>query len=378
MKQFVTALRVIAGLLFIFSGLIKANDPSGLAYKMDEYFAIWHWNRASAYSLYASIFMNVLEIVAGIALLLGLWPKLTTRALFWLIVFFTFLTGYAVITGTPKTCGCFGDCIPLQANQSFAKDILLLLVMGFLVWQYRHIRPWMGFSVNLLLVALATGLAFWGQVYVLQHLPFVDCLPYAKGKNLLQQMKPPPGSVPDSMVVLFTYRHNGQTVQFDASNFPADFDESSYEFVGREEKLIRKGNGDPAIKDFALFTTSKTDTTTALLSSKGPYLLCFLRNFSDSEPSADWQIQFGKLYLKTLEEKIPLLVVTNQAEAVENWLNRTNRFQLPVLSCDGTVMKTFLRSRMGLVGMEGPVVSGKWAMTDMQEAMVWINQVKRR
>eukprot|EP01035_Chromulina_nebulosa_P053230 gene53230-72727_t len=81
---------------------------------MDEYFAVWGWDGASAYSLYLSLTMNVFEIVAGIALLLGFAPKLFTWLLLLLIIFFTFLTGYAVFSGKIKTCGCFGDCIPLQ------------------------------------------------------------------------------------------------------------------------------------------------------------------------------------------------------------------------------------------------------------------------
>ena len=36
-----TIIRIFVGVLFIFSGLIKANDPSGLAYKMGEFFEVW-------------------------------------------------------------------------------------------------------------------------------------------------------------------------------------------------------------------------------------------------------------------------------------------------------------------------------------------------
>lgn len=36
-KVFTHIFRCIVGVLFIFSGLIKANDPSGLSYKMQEF-----------------------------------------------------------------------------------------------------------------------------------------------------------------------------------------------------------------------------------------------------------------------------------------------------------------------------------------------------
>src|SRR6187549_2096637 len=104
MKVLLGISRFIVGVLFIFSGLIKANDPLGLAYKMDEYFAVWHWDWASQFSLVLSICMNVFEIVAGIAILLGYQARLFTWLLLLLIIFFTFLTGYAVFSGKIKTC----------------------------------------------------------------------------------------------------------------------------------------------------------------------------------------------------------------------------------------------------------------------------------
>ncbi|MBA2250040.1 MAG: DoxX family membrane protein, partial [Chitinophagaceae bacterium] len=115
--------RVIVGVLFIFSGLVKANDPLGLSYKMQEFFDVWSqysmlhglMNVLNNYALIFSIIMITLEIVVGIAILLGRNARFFSWLLLLLIIFFTFLTGYAVMSGKIKTCGCFGDCIPLTA-----------------------------------------------------------------------------------------------------------------------------------------------------------------------------------------------------------------------------------------------------------------------
>jgi uncharacterized membrane protein YphA (DoxX/SURF4 family) len=243
MKASVTLVRIIVGVLFIFSGLIKANDPLGLAYKMDEYFAVWHMDWASTYSLVLSITMNVFEIVAGIALLLGYQAKLFTWLLLLLIIFFTFLTGYAVLSGKIKTCGCFGDCIPLKAHQSFIKDLILLVLIIFLFIKKEWIKPLLPTRISLFLVLFFTGFFAFGQISVLKNLPYVDCLPYAKGKNLLEQMQTPPGSVPDSTVVVFTYNKQGAEIKFDADHFPADFNDSLYKYTGRETVVVRQGTG---------------------------------------------------------------------------------------------------------------------------------------
>ncbi|HSK12243.1 MAG TPA: DoxX family protein, partial [Phnomibacter sp.] len=224
MQRAIIILRIIVGVLFIFSGLIKANDPSGLAYKMDEYFAVWGWHWASDYSLPLSIGMNILEIVTGVALLLGWQARLVVPVLLFLIIFFTWLTGYAVLSGKIKTCGCFGDCIPLKAHQSFIKDIVLLIFIAVLYWKRDLIKPFLPVRANLFVVLFSFGLVFWGQLHVLKNLPYIDCLPYAKGNDLLQKMQPPPGSVPDSMAIFYKYKVDGKIIEFEASQFPDDFD----------------------------------------------------------------------------------------------------------------------------------------------------------
>jgi hypothetical protein len=316
--------------------------------------------------------MNIFEIIAGIALLLGWQSKLITWLLLVLIIFFTFLTGYAVLSGKIKTCGCFGDCIPLQAHQSFMKDLVLLALILVLLWKHRYISTWLPVRANLFILLFFTGLFFWMQLNVLKHLPYVDCLPYAKGKNLLQQMAPPAGSIPDSVVVMFQYNKDGKPIEFDANSFPDDFDETKYQFTGRYNKVIRKGNAEPAIKDFALYTQWGTDTTKDLLATNGRYLLFFGKDFNESD--AVWNDMFTKVYLKCKDKGVPLFVVTNQPENANKILNSRNKYAVPVLTSDGTVMKTMLRSNTGIVGMQGAVVMEKYAEADMNEVIKLLNK----
>src|SRR5687767_5684183 len=149
MKILVNIARLIVGVLFIFSGLIKANDPLGLSYKMQEYFEVWRripslngimvW--LDNYALALSIIIITLEIVVGIAILLGWNRRFFSMLLLLLIIFFTFLTGYAVFSGKIKTCGCFGDCIPLTAMDSFIKDIILFALILIIFMGARYITP---------------------------------------------------------------------------------------------------------------------------------------------------------------------------------------------------------------------------------------------
>src|SRR5438034_8965175 len=123
MKTAVNVVRFIVGSLFIFSGLIKANDPLGLSYKMDEFFDLWNEGLSKSsfflnhflvhlfeflrnHSLSLSILMIAFEIIAGVALLLGWRMKIFSWLLLLLILFFTFFTVYAYLLhnsyGSPK------------------------------------------------------------------------------------------------------------------------------------------------------------------------------------------------------------------------------------------------------------------------------------
>jgi uncharacterized membrane protein YphA (DoxX/SURF4 family) len=372
MQKTINITRIFVGVLFIISGLVKVNDPSGLAYKMDEYFAVWGWHWASDFSLAMSIGMNVLEVVAGVALLLGWQAQKVTALLVLLIIFFTYLTGYAVLSGRIKTCGCFGDCIPLQAHQSFIKDLILLVLTGFLYLKHTYIKPFLPIRANIFLLLFSLGLVFWGQLHVLKNLPFVDCLPYATGNNLLEKMHPHPGAIPDSTAIFYRYKVDGKEVEFEASQFPEDFDESKYEYISRENKVVRKGNATPAIQDMAFYTAGGTDTTKQLLGSGKQYLLVFAKDFTDSKPA--WYEDFTKIFSIANEEGIKVFLVTNQPVAAQSFFNTTNHFNLDILTCDGTVMKTMLRSKTGIIAMNSQVVKGKWSEANMNNVVKFIHE----
>jgi hypothetical protein len=54
-------------------------------------------------------------------------------------------------------------------------------------------------------------------------------------------MKPPPGSVPDSIATVFIYEKNGKKFEF--TELPADLE--TYKFKDRVDRLVRKGNAQP-------------------------------------------------------------------------------------------------------------------------------------
>jgi uncharacterized membrane protein YphA (DoxX/SURF4 family) len=99
--------RVLVGGLFIVSGLIKANDPVGFSYKLEEYFEdgalafrIKEWFGIPGFSLeflidfalFFSVLICIIEIVLGVLVLIGAKIKFTAWMLLLTMLFFTFLT----------------------------------------------------------------------------------------------------------------------------------------------------------------------------------------------------------------------------------------------------------------------------------------------
>ena len=371
MKVFITVARIFTGLLFIFSGLVKAIDPKGLAFKMQEFFEAWSGSgfmpglmkTFDEYALAFSIIMITLEVIVGVALLIGWKKKITIVVLLLLMIFFTFLTSYVLFTGKIRACGCFGDCIPLTPVQTFTKDIVLLLLAVFLLLNTKYISPIAKPFFSFLYVLAATMLVLFLQWYVLRNLPLADCLPYKKGNNIVELQKMPANAIPDKYDFLFIYKKDGVQKEYKADATP----DSSWEFVDRKQTLIQKGsNNIPVISDFSLTTENGNDSTDAILNIAGEYYLLYIQDLETYPKNWDGDIELIK---KLTNQKKEFYIVTSQIVKVKNrfkdLLSKENIdiASIKFLSCDATVMKTVARVNPTLYLMNGPVVKDKLSWT---------------
>ena len=371
MKVIVNIARVLTGILFIFSGLIKANDPQGLSYKMQEFFDVWSADPSlktlmvwlDNYALPLSIIMITLEVIVGVGLLLGIKKKLFSTLLLILIIFFGFLTGYAVLSGKIATCGCFGDCIPLTALQSFIKDIILFMLILIIFFGQKYIYPFLARAINYSVLFISIILVIFFQWYVLRHNPLADCLPFKKGNNIIELRKVPAGAVPDKKEYKFFYSKNGNEKLFTADKLP----DSTWQFIRREDVIIKKGtNNEAPIKDFYLTPLDGNDTTDAVLNFKGDYYLFFVKDIAAG--TGYWLNNFTSIYTLAKNKNIPLYIITSEAQEAQQFFNVRNNFNVPVLSLDATALKTAARTNPGLYLMQGPVIKDKWGWADLKKA----------
>lgn len=366
MRTTVTIVRFFVGLLFIFSGLVKANDPLGLSYKIQEFFEIWGLHSFNEYTLALSLLLNAFEIIAGVALLIRWQFQLTGWFLLLLIIFFTLLTGYTYWTGLPKNCGCFGDCLPISSQFSFLKDVVLTILICFLLWQRRHVNGSPDKLIGQWGMTLAVFFSAGVQAYALFYLPLVDCLPFKLGSDLVENRKMPKNAIPDSTVILFTYLKNGKEVQFSASEFPADFDASRYQFVKREDKLIRKGvNNEPPIKGFVLSSQDGIDSTDAILEL--PLAIVVINE--KSEALVGQQRVLQTIRALTLTKGVPAYLVSSSPDKTRSLLKSMDLQGIPVFSCDLKAIQTAGRVDPTYYVLKKGVVFAK--VSDRQIDQLW-------
>jgi uncharacterized membrane protein YphA (DoxX/SURF4 family) len=119
--------RIFIGLVFLFSGFVKAIDPFGSAIKFSEYFEAFHIDFLAFAALPLAILLSATELMIGLNLLAGLRMRFTAWLLLVFMSYFTLLTLVLAFTNPVSDCGCFGDALKLTNWQTFGKNIILFL-----------------------------------------------------------------------------------------------------------------------------------------------------------------------------------------------------------------------------------------------------------
>ncbi|MDZ7606358.1 MAG: DoxX family protein [Cyclobacteriaceae bacterium] len=355
MKIADNVVRWFVGVLFIFSGLVKLNDPVGTAIKMEEYFEVFATDIAGIFhylvpmALYIGLFVVILEILLGVALLFRWKLKLTIYVLLGLIVFFTFLTFYSAAFNKVTDCGCFGDAIALTPWQSFGKDILLLLLTGYMVFRINEIKSAASLTGGSAALGTSLVLCIILAYVAIEHLPIIDFRPYKVGVDIRKAMQPSED---------FRYRYimerEGEKYKFDT--YPTD---NSYKFV---EMILLNPEAEPKIKDYNIWNDEGDFTEASLTGNK------LLVIFSDVNKARIKTIPGIMALTGQLQGTVETWVIMANDEATYETFRHEYQIALPYYFGDGTVLKTIVRSVPGLLLLKDGVILGKWHNNDIPSA----------
>lgn len=352
MKIVLHAVRFFVGGLFIFSGLIKVNDPVGTAIKMEEYFEIFSLDIAGffhylvPFALPISVFLVVVEVVLGIALIFNYKQNATLKSLLLIIVFFTALTGYSAITNSVTDCGCFGDAIKLTPWESFIKDIVLLTMIVFLYLSEHDIQSKEAEKRGHFIVGGSLVLSLGLAIYAIAHLPFIDFRAYKIGNHIPTEMQP-------SAEYIYEYvmEKDGKEYSFDV--YPTD---ETYKFVAMNHL---NPEASPKITDFGVWNDDGDFTEEVFSGSK---LFVILYDVSKTEVSG---VEDINLLIDALGNKLEVYALTASDGATFEAFQKETNLSIPYYYTDATVLKTITRSNPGLWLLKAGTVMGKWHYNDV-------------
>jgi uncharacterized membrane protein YphA (DoxX/SURF4 family) len=358
--------RFFVGGLFIFSGLIKLNDPIGTEIKLEEYFEVFAADFGSffqvfiPFSLELGLILIVLEVVLGAALLINYRMKQTTWVLLVLIIFFTFLTGYSAILNKVTDCGCFGDAIKLTPWQSFYKDLILIVFILHLFWYRNSYKPVLRTREGHAVILGATAISFFLGIYAVRHLPFIDFRAYKIGNNIPEQMSLPPDAKRDSVVMTFIYDRSGQRVELTMDQLGQV--DSTYTFVDRMDKIIREGDR-PKIIDYRVESVEGENYTQETF--VGAKLLIVMHNVKLASAKNAERIS---TLISDLDGKAEAIILTSSAAGEIDAWRHEHQWAAPFYFADATVLKTIVRANPGITLWVNGTVKGMWHYNDTPEA----------
>ncbi|TKC59930.1 DoxX family protein [Pedobacter hiemivivus] len=356
--------RIFVGVLFIFSGLIKANDPLGFGYKLQEYFDVFHMPFLGSMATGIAILLCVFEIVLGALLLFGFWSKKVTGGLLAVIVFFTFLTFVSAAFKVVTSCGCFGDAIPLTPWQSFSKDLVLLALIIYLFINHDLIKPvTKNLKVQQGLFAFVTLASTLFGVFTYSTLPVLDFLPYKIGANLPQLMKIPEGEKGDEYAIMYKMQNKKtgeKKVMSDKDYLKTEiWKDENWEIVGDPDKVLVKKGYEPKIKDLLISDASGTDYTKELI--ENPYYNLVIVAYNLKETNENAIAQLNALALNAAEQfNIRTVLLTSNSASDADVFSKRMKLFAEVFYGDAVPLKSMVRSNPGVILLKNGVVVNKW------------------
>ena len=354
--------RTVVGLTFILSGLVKAIDPLGTQYKIQDYLAAIppSLSLPDMLTLLMSVSLSMVEFTLGAFMLTAISRRVTARLTLLFMVVMTAVTVWIYIADPVKDCGCFGDALILTNLETLLKNIVLLALAALVAWRPTHIGRLMSRSNQMLLgqmlMVTPVALSFW----CLYDLPLIDFRPYHIGADIKAGMEIPEGAEQPVFDTTFIMEKDGERREFTLDNYP----DSTWTFVDSKTVTVKEGYV-PPIHDFSITAADGEDITDMVLGREG---YTFLLISPDLDKADDQNFgDIDQIYEFCQDNSIPFYCLTASTEkSQQHWQNITGA-EYPFCMTDATTLKTMIRSNPGLMLLEKGVVRGKWSHNRLPE-----------
>lgn len=350
--------RTLLGLVFILSGAVKAIDPLGTVYKIEDYLKAFggFFTDLLPLAVVAAWGLIILELLLGTCMLLNVRTRWTSWVAFLFYCVMTPLTFYIALTNPVSDCGCFGDAIVLTNWQTFWKNVALIILAIILVALRKSVlalwQVWMEFVIATLTIILAMGFMAWTN----NHLPIKDFRPYKIGNHIPTLMEYPENAEPDQYEISFVYAKDGIEEVFTLENYPKG--DSAWTFVRQESRLIKKGY-EPPIHDLEIMNAEYEDITWDILESEEPMTLVVMYDLVKADKEQINKVE--ALYETCLNNWQQCYILTGSStdEIITFSLENPSLSDI-ICTCDPVTLKTIVRANPGVIIIQNGIVIDKY------------------
>ena len=356
-KVIVNAVRFITAALFIFSGFVKAVDPLGTQYKINDYLTALgtDWLASDMVTLPASMVISAFEFSCGVFLLFALRRKLITRVILAFMTVMTVLTLWIAVADPISDCGCFGDAIVIGNTETFLKNIVLTAFAILLCRYHDYMVPLVRRSAQWVVINYTIVFIFVVSGYSLYFLPQFDFRPYYVGADIKKGMEIPEDAEAPEFETTFVMEKNGVTKEFSLDNYP----DSTWTFVDNKTVMTKKGY-EPPIHDFSLVLRDTGEDITYEVLEDSDYVFLVVSPYLEQADDGNFG-EIDRIYEYAMENGYKFYGVTSSGDdAVERWRDITGA-EYQFCTTDAITLKTIIRSNPGLVLLKNGIVIGKWS-----------------
>lgn len=352
-------LRILFGVVFIYSGFVKAIDPLGHTYKMLDYFQAMGLPQVYYPTLVLSILMIALEFAIGLGMITGIYLKIFSWSAFGFMLVMTPLTLWLALTNAVSDCGCFGDAIKLSNWATFWKNIVLMAMIVAILYFEKYHKPYLSPLPSSLIAASFFGFSVAISWYCLLNLPLIDYLPYKVGNNIPEQMKIPDGAPLDEYETKFIYRNrtSGEEKTFASLNDAPWNDTINWEYVSQNTKLIKRGY-EPPVHDFLIFDPEQGDITEDILTDSNYVVMFVMYDLSLANEKAIEDL--NQIYVQMSEKGYRVVALTASSPEEIDRFAQTNNTLFPFCEMDAIPLKTMIRANPGVIIIKQGTVVSKW------------------
>ena len=357
--------RTLLGLVFVFSGAVKAIDPLGTVYKIEDYLKAFggFFTELLPLAEIAAWGLIILELLFGVCMLLNIRTQWTSwlALLFYLVM--TPLTLYIALTNPVSDCGCFGDAVVLTNWQTFWKNVVLILLAILLVALRKHTRQlcsnWMEIVLVVLTIVVAVAFMTWTRL----HLPIKDFRPYKIGNHLPTLMEYPEDAEPDQYDISFVYAKDGVEQTFTLENYPKG--DSTWTFVRQDSRLIKKGY-EPPIHDLEILNADYEDLTWDILESEEPVTLVVMYDLAKADKSQIAKVEAlaNNVELSLNDSELSLnhfyILTGSGTNDIINFSLEYPALSDYICTCDPVTLKTIVRANPGVIVLQNGIVTDKY------------------